>query len=224
MIRTLLAAVVLACTAGCTAAAPEDLTARYLRDGAPALVVRAAANGDARVDAGETMFLRKGAADYVVLRDAGGAFSARIDDALDVFAADSMQAPPGPRPEYALSEGAAETVAGVAGRIWKAYPKQVPSLVSFDGVVSTDPALAALGRALAMQARFAIMRNSAIAGGIGGFEQAMLDLFAKGAVLRLNQALRLERIEKAPLAATLFDLPQPVLARAELAARLARSP
>lgn len=223
MIRTALAAVALACMAGCTAE-PQDLTARFMREDAPPLVVRAAANGDARVDAGETVFLRKGAMDYVVLRDARGAFVAKIDDALAVFAADSMPPSPGAQPQYALSEGSTEMVAGAEGRIWRGHPKQVPSLTSFEGVVSTDPALAALGRALAMQSRFAIRRNSATTGGIGSFEQAMLDLFAKGAVLRLNRALRLDRIERTPLAATMFEVPQPVLARADLASRLARSP
>jgi hypothetical protein len=225
-IRIWLAAAALAAVSACSAARPEDVTARYARDGAPSLVVRAAANGDARVEAGETVFLRRGDADYVVLSDAAGRFSARIDDALAVFAADKTAIVPGPRaqPDYALSEGAAETVAGVKGRLWRGHPKEVPSLASFEGVVSTDPALAPLGRALAMQTRFAITRNSAIGGGVGKFEQAMLDLFAKGTVLRLNQALRLERIEKAPLDATLFDVPPPVLDRAALAARLARSP
>lgn len=222
MTRIWLAVVALALAAACSAAKPEDVTARYARDGAPPLTLRAAVDGDARVEAGETIFIRKDGVDYVVLSDAGGKFSARIDDALAVFAADKSGILPGPHPEYALSQGAAETVAGVGGTQWKGHPKEIPSLTSFEGVVSEDPALAALGRALAMQTRFAIMRNSAT--GVGTFEQAMLDLFAKGAVLRLNQALRLERIEKGPLPVSLFEIPPPLLDRAALAARLARSP
>ncbi|RYI98889.1 MAG: hypothetical protein EON47_18325, partial [Acetobacteraceae bacterium] len=122
--------------AACTPAKPEDITAHYAREGQPALIVMAAANGDSRVSAGDTLFLRKGDQEYVVLHDAAGNFSVRIDDALAVFAEDTAPAGPRVQPEYALSEGGAETVAGAKGVLWKAHPREVPSLASFEGVVS----------------------------------------------------------------------------------------
>ncbi|MBX3563155.1 MAG: hypothetical protein KF730_01130 [Sphingomonas sp.] len=223
MIRTCLAVAALLLSA-CSPSKPEDMTARYAREGQPALVAMTAANGDARVAAGETLFLRKGGQEYIVLHDAAGSFSARIDDALAVFAEDKsgLMASNGPRPQpqYALSEAGSESVAGVKGKVWKGHPRDVPSLTSFEGVVSGDPALAPLGQALAMQTRFAVLRNSADFGGPGNFEKAMLDLFGKGAVLRFNTILKLEKIDKAPIPATIFALPEPLLGRDALRARL----
>ena len=74
-----------------------------------------------------------------------------------------------------------------------------------------------------MQTRFAVLRNSADMGGAGNFEKAMLELFGKGAVLRFNQVLRLERIDKAPLPPTMFTLPEPLLSRDALRTRLRAS-
>lgn len=228
MLRTCLAAIALLAAGACSPATPEDITAHYAREGQPTLVAMAAANGDARVTAGETIFLRKGGQEYVVLSDAAGSFSATVDDALVVFGEDESGAlaRTGPRaqPEYALSAGGSETIAGIKGTLWKGHPREVPSLASFEGVVSTDPALAPLGRALALQTRFAVTRNSAIQGGPGNFEKAMLDLFAKGAVLRFNQVLRLERVDKAPIPVTSFALPEPLLGRDALRARLRQPP
>ncbi|HEX8301707.1 hypothetical protein [Sphingomonas sp.] len=222
MIRLCLAAVLM--LAACSPAKPEDMTAHYAREGQGALVVMAAASGDARASAGDTLFLRKGDREYVVLKDNAGSFAATVDDALAVFGEDKSGALAGPRaqPDYALTEAGSETVAGVKGAVWKGHPREVPSLKSFDGVVSTNPALVPLGRALALQTRFTVMRNSAIAGGPGKFEKAMLDLFAKGAVLRFNQVLKLERIDKAPIPAAMFALPQPLLGRDALRARLSQ--
>jgi hypothetical protein len=169
------------------------------------------------------LFLRKGDREYVVLHDAAGNFSATVEDALAVFGEDQAPAAPRVQPEYALSAGGSETIAGVKGTLWKGHPREVPSLASFEGVVSSDPALGSLGRALAMQTRFAVLRNSAALGGPGNFEKAMLDLFAKGAVLRFNQVLKLERIDKAPLPPTMFALPEPLLGRDALRARLRAS-
>ncbi|MES2986494.1 MAG: hypothetical protein V4808_01175 [Pseudomonadota bacterium] len=227
MIRTCLAAAALLLSA-CTPAKPEDMTARFVREGQPALVAMSATNGDSRVSAGDTLFLRKGDKEYVVLHDATGSFSATIDDALAVFGESRSELfdSTGPRtqPEYALTESRSETVAGVKGTLWKGHPREVPSLSSFEGVVSTDPALAGLGRALAMQTRFSVTRNTADLGGLGNFEKAMLDLFGKGAVLRFNSFLKLEKIDKGPIPAAMFAVPEPLLGRDALRARLSLPP
>ena len=225
MIRICLMASALLLSA-CAPAKPQDMTARYAREGQPALIVMTTANGDARVAAGDTVFLRKSGAEYVMLHDAAGDFGATVDDALAVFGEDRAAAPAGPRPqpEYALTETGSESVAGIAGRVWKGHPREVPSLASFEGVVSSDSALAPLGRALAMQTRFAVTRNSAALGGPGNFEEAMLELFGKGAVLRFNNVLALERIDKAPIPPTMFALPEPLLGRDALRTRLRAQP
>ncbi|RYY23326.1 MAG: hypothetical protein EOP62_20460 [Sphingomonadales bacterium] len=210
----------------CSPAKPEDVTAHYAREGLPDLIAMSAANGDSRVAAGDTVFLRKGEAEYVVLHDAGGSFSAKIDDALAVFGEDQPASLGAPRvqPEYALTEDGSETVAGIKGAVWKGHPREVPSLASFEAVVSSDPALAPLGRALAMQTRFAVLRNSADLGGPGNFEKAMIELFEKGAVLRFNQILKLERFYKGPIPAEMFAVPEPLLSRDALRTRLRQPP
>ena len=210
--------------AACSAAKPVDLTARYVREAPDGpILVKAAANGDARVEAGETVYLRKDGTDYVVLRDGQGSYAVRREDLLAVLAEGDSGLGPGPRaqPEYAVSPGAAETVAGVKGTVWKLHPKDVPSLATADAVIADDPSLANLGKALAMQASFAIARNSAGLGGPGNLEKAMIALFEKGAVLRFGSALRLERIDKSPIDASVFELPKPLLDRAALRQRVA---
>jgi hypothetical protein len=208
-----------ACSAG---GKPDDVTARYVRE-APSgpVIVKAAANGDARVEAGDTVFLRRLGVDYVVRRDSAGTYSVRRDDLLAVLA-EGDGPPPGPRaqPEYATTPGAAETVASVKGTVWRVHPRDIPSLTSVEAVIADNPAFANLGKALAMQTRFAIERNSALQGGPGNFEKATAALFDKGAVLRLGSALRLDRLERKPIPISEFEVPRPLLDRAALKARI----
>ena len=106
------------------------------------------------------------------------------------------------------------------GTVWKAHPREVPSLTSAEAVVSDDAALAPLGKGLALHARVAVRSNAATMGGFGNFARAMVALYEKGAVLRFGNVLRLERIDRAPLPPGEFAVPQPLLDRAALAARL----
>jgi hypothetical protein len=207
----------------CSVAKPEDATAFFARE-APSgpITVKAAANGDARVEAGDNVFIRRGGVDHVVLTDGAGTFSARIEDLLALIGEGQGQAAigtkPHAQPEYALTAGASETVSGVKGTIWKAHPREIPSFTSAEAVIADDPALAALGKGLAMQTGFSIRRNGP-PGGPGNLEKAMLDLFGKGLVLRYGRILRLERIEKGPIPAAAFELPLPVLDKAALKRR-----
>ena len=217
---TLIAAFLIA---GCTPAAqpPSDLTAHYAREDAPPLVAKASAGGDSRVEAGETLYIRRGGKEYVVLRDAKGQFSALADDVIAVREAQpGLVSPASVQPQYVLSRGGAETVAGISGAIWKAHPRDVPSLTSAEAVVSDDAALAPLGKGLALHARVAVRSNAATMGGFGSFARAMVALYDKGAVLRFGTVLMLERIDRAPVAPGEFAVPEPLLDRAALAARL----
>lgn len=221
MIRRFLAAAVLLAMAACSKPAPVDMTAWYSRDQGSPIVVKAAANGDSRVDAGERVYIRRGGVDYVVLRDAKGSFAARESDLLALYGQAADPAAPRPQPEYAISEAGPETVSGFGGTVWKVHPKDVPSLPAVDAVISTDPLLESVGRGLAMQTRMLITRNASMAGGLGNLEKRMLELFEKGTVLRLNNALKLDHVAKGPIAPGAFELPGLVLDRAALKARLA---
>lgn len=221
MIRTLVAGLALAALTACGAAAPEDVTATYARPQGTPIVVKAAANGNARAEAGDYVFIRRDGADHVVLRDAKGLFAAREDDLLALYREAAVAAGPRVQPEYAIRENGSETIAGYTGAVWQVHPKDVPSLAAVDMVVTNDASLEGVGRGLAMQTRMLITRNSAMSGGLGNLEKRMIELFDKGAVLRLSSALKLERVDKGPIAPGEFELPKPLLDKGALKARLA---
>ncbi len=210
--------------AACSAARSVDTTAVYVREAPSApITVKAAANGDARVEAGADVFIRKDGVEYVVLHDRQGSYTVRKDDLLDVMAEQPRLAAliaPHAQPEYVLSPGAAETVAGVKGTVWRMHPKDIPSLTAIDAVIADAPALDNVGKALTMHLDFMILRNGVPRGGLGNFEKGMLALARKGTVLRFGTALRLDRIVKAPIPASAFDLPRPLLNKAELLTRM----
>ncbi len=221
----ILAVATLALLAACSGAKPADTTATYVRE-APngPITVRTAANGDARVDAGGTEYLRKGDREFVVLKDGAGTFSVPRNMLLDWYAeADKGLAgiaQPRGEPDYLMREGGSETIAGYRGTIWIVHPKDVPSLPAAEAVISGDPALGPTGRALAMQSSFAIRRNSAMIGGPGKLPRAFIALFDKGAVLRFGSMIKLDKIDHAPIPANVFDLPRPLLDAAGLRKRM----
>lgn len=221
MIRTLVAGFGLAVLTACGAPAPVDLTATYARTQGSPISVKAAANGNARAEAGDYVFIRRDGVDYVVLRDARGLFSAREDDLLALYREAAAAAGPRIQPDYAVRENGSETIVGYTGAVWQVHPKDVPSLAAVDMVVSNDSALDTVGRGLAMQTRMLITRNSAMSGGLGNLEKRMIELLEKGTVLRLSSALKLERVDKGPIAPGEFELPKPMLDKAALKVRLA---
>ena len=218
MTRTFFVAALALLAAGCGRPAPEDMTAHFAKTGGQPFAVEAAANGDARVTVGDETWLQIGGVDYVVMKDARGSFVAREDDLIALL----TEAPetPRPQPDYATSEGGEESVAGLKGRVWKIHPKDTPSLVTVDAVVSGDPALAGVGKGLAAYTRTLIVRNSRAMGAPGNLEKAMIALLDKGAVLRFGTVMRIERIDKAPLKG-MIALPSAALDKEALRARLA---
>ncbi|MEI9853040.1 MAG: hypothetical protein WDN24_21800 [Sphingomonas sp.] len=223
MTRHAPAAAALLLLAACAPARPADVIAYYVREGAGPVTVRASANGDARVEAGGRVYIRRGGANYVVLKDGKGRFAAReVDYAALLAERAEANALPGPRaePDYEASADGTELVAGVRGTLWKVHPRHIPSLTSLEAVVSEDPALAAAAQGLALETRLAVAANSAAAGGPGSFEKAMTGLFEKGLVVRMGNALKLDRIDPGPVSPADFALPA-VLDRAALKARLA---
>lgn len=219
MIRNLLAAAFALLAVSCAQPEPEDLTAHFSKTGGQPVTVEAAANGDARVVAGDETYLRLGGMDYIVMRDSRGPFVARAEDLFALLTEDP--ATPRPQPDYVTAVAGDETIAGIKGKIWKIHPKDVPSLPTVDAVVSSDPALAPMGKAIAAHLRALIIRNSTMMGAPGNLEKAMIALGEKGAVLRFGTVLRLERIDRAPIAKDKLKLPSAPLDRAALKARLA---
>lgn len=221
----LLSAILLLLVAACSEAPLEDMTAYYAKPEGIAFRVEAAANGDVRVTAGDQVMIRMSGAEYLLTTDEKGAYAGRVAD----YIAALDEAPSGgpfagsvrPQPDYVTVEDGAATVAAMPGTKWKVHPKDVPSLPAIDAVVSDDPALAVLGKGVAMHAKLLIERNSRSLGAKPGkLEIAMMALYDKGAVLRFGTVFELERIEKGPIDAGRFALP-PVLDRAALKKRMA---
>lgn len=207
--------------AACSESKPVDLTAHFAREGSTPITVKAAANGDSRVEAGDRVFLRLGGKEYLVQKDAKGSYAVALDDAIAVLGATPPGQGPRPQPGYSLGQGGQENIAGVQGKVWKVFPKDVPSLTNVDAVIANDPGLAPMGKGLAMQSRFTISVNSGPMGGLGNLEKALIELFDKGPVIRFGTALRLDGIEKKPVAASELLLPQPVLSREQFGQRVA---
>ncbi|MCW3835207.1 hypothetical protein ACFQ1E_00870 [Sphingomonas canadensis] len=227
MIGRIAAAALLFLAAGCAPAKPVDLSAAFAREDGGSILVEAAEGGDARAEADGRVYLVRGGREYVILSDAAGSFAARAEDYAALLAERAAAAKAGPsgEPDYDLNrEDATDLIAGVRGTKWRVHPRHTPSLNSAQAVISTDPTLAPAARALALQARLTVAENSVGEGGPGKLARAMLALFDKGFVLRMGDALKLDRIDAGPIAAIRFELPGAPLGRDALRARLAASP
>jgi len=226
MIRICLAAAAALALAACSKA-PEDVTARYtLGGGSGSVTVQAAANGDARVESGQQALVHKGGTDYMLITDPKGAFAAKMDDFLAVIGEmmreDGMKpAATPPQGEYELAKTGTDTLAGIKGDIWKVTPKEAakgPAGETVEAVISSDPAYAHVGKALSMQTRLGAGMQK-LQGGAGNLEKRVEEMLGKGMVLRFDNSLKLDKIEKTPIDAKAFALPT-VLDKAALKARL----
>lgn len=230
MIRICVAAFAVLALAACSKA-PEDTTARYtLGGGVGTITVQAAANGDARVESGQQVIVRNGGTEYLVLTDSKGRFAAKVSDFIaamgEMMREDGMKPTGlGPQSEYDLVKKGTETVAGVAGDVWNvsAKPakdaKAAPPTETIEAVISSDPALANVGKALSMQTRLGTAGMQQVQGGQGNLEKRVEEMLDKGMVLRFGDALKLDKIEKAPIDAKVFALPA-VIDKTALKARL----
>jgi hypothetical protein len=227
MIRICIAAVAALALAACSKA-PEDMTARYvLGGGAGAITVQAAGNGDARVESGQQVLVRHGGTEYVLLTDSKGRFAASVPDFIGVMGEMMREAgmkPTGlpPQSDYALDKTGTETVAGIAGDIWKVSAKGAAKgapAETVEAVISSDAAYANVGKALAMQTRLGTAGMQQVQGGQGNLEKRVAEMLDKGMVLRFGDALKLDKVEKGPIAASAFTLPT-LLDKATLKARM----
>jgi hypothetical protein len=224
MIRTYLAAAALLLTAACSKT-PEDVTARYsVANGRGTITVKAAGKGDIRLDAGPQTFIRHGGTDYVVVTEGNDRFAATVPDfvsAMSEMIRESGGVPPTQPndPEFEAVKDGEETISGLKGDVWKVRPKPASGPQSVDVVVSTDPAFANVGKAIAMQARFGSAGIQQLTGRVPNIEKKLEEVLDKGMVLRFGDALKLDGVEKAPIAASEFTLPK-VLGKTELKAHL----
>src|SRR4051812_21779395 len=118
MIRICLTAAAALALAGCSKT-PDDLTARYaLGGGAGTITIMAAGNGDARVDSGQQVLVRRSGTEYLLMTDSKGRFAASVPDFIAVMGEmlrEGGMKPTGlpPQSEYDLVKQGSETVAGI---------------------------------------------------------------------------------------------------------------
>jgi len=233
----IIAAAALALLAAAPAAA--DITARYAtgfgRGPGMPTTIRVNARGDNRVDTDNQMaVLTIDGVTYLLAADLAGTYAIRFDDMAAVMgeqframmgedapapAAEPAAAPPAQEPV----EGGTETVAGYAGTQWQLQPGGGgPAAFPADAVLSTDPRLAPLARAMAQLAAASergMVTMTGAAGAWPGSSRELGQILRRGALLRMGQMLRLESVDIAPVEASLFVLPSAPLTREQYAAR-----
>ncbi|MET0308395.1 MAG: hypothetical protein ABW023_06790 [Sphingomonas sp.] len=213
MIRKSVTVAALLFVAACSKA-PEDVTARYsVAGGRGTFTVKAAGNGDTRLDAGPQTFIRHDGKDYVVVGEGKDRFAATIPDfiaSMGELLRESGTVPPpaAAQPEFEAVQKGDETVAGLKGAVWKVGPKGNSTMPSIEMVISSDPAFAGVGKAMATQARFGSAGMEQLIGSVPNVEKKLEEVLDKGMVLRFGDELKLEGVEKAPIAATEFTLPK----------------
>jgi hypothetical protein len=211
----------------CAAPARADVTARYVADqgGAPLMTIEVNDKGDARVSMGSReAALTIDGVSYVLAADLAGAYAVRQDDWVAVQGEGApARLPDRTKAAFDIVAGGTETVNGRTGTLWSIRPHGMPRTAGTlaDIVISTDPALAAIGRAYA--ARIAASTNaSGETGNVADFDSKILAILAKGTMIRLPRAMRLDSVDNAPVPASQFALPGPLLTRAQYAARAGR--
>ena len=200
--------------------AAAGLTARYAQEGeARPLTIQVGANGDSRMMVAEAVYVRTRGTIYMIMSDAGGEFVVRQEDFLSLMEELLRAAPAaGPPPSAGrtmIAEAGRETVGGRVGTRFLLSLSGAPS-DTIDAVLSTDPELAPLGRAMAHQMPpfFATMGRA-----IPGFGEAMAELMARGTLIRLATLWRLESVESGPIPDSAFAVPSAPIDREALAAR-----
>ncbi|MBV9882505.1 MAG: hypothetical protein JO276_05805 [Sphingomonadaceae bacterium] len=220
--------------------ARADIVARYAMGQPdfpmPEMVIEVNDRGDFHMTMGNqgAYYVIDGAA-YFVQADLRGLYVARADDLTALVAelarAHRMQshAQPGSAhlpPAVQFMEAGTETIAGRTGTVWTTpAPGGAPSTAhGMEMVVSSDPDLTPLGRAMVRQFEMSMdgvrtMAGLAADAGAGEWG-AMRAVLARGAPLRFGEIMRLTSVEVRPLPASEFILPAAPLSRAALAERM----
>jgi|ERR1044072_1239153 hypothetical protein len=196
-----------------------DITARFAQPDEPPMVAQVNDRGESRIEVADAVYLTTGGVTYMIVEDAQGRFVARQEDFLalmsELLAAFPADSPPAPAPLEIVERGT-ETLAGRTGTVFRISDPRRPS-EPFDMVISTDPELAPLGRAVgSVIGPFSVTVSRAMP----AFGAAVSELAGRGTLLRFGPLWRLERIEIAPVPESTFALPGAPLDRDALRARL----
>ena len=201
--------------------AQADIIARFRQpDGGQLMVVEVNESGESRMTVTHAVYVTTGGVTYILLTDPQGSFVVRQSDFMALLgslrgAAGRPDAPAGDR-GVTITEAGSETLAGRAGTLFRLSRPQQPT-DSLELVISTDPELAPLGRAMAGHiAPF----FTAMSSGIPGLAPAASELIQRGALIRLGNLFQLESIDTAPVPPSAFALPSAPLSPEALAARL----
>ena len=195
--------------------ASADLTASYaVPETRFTMRVEIASNGDLRCqDGGPTSYLiRRGGHDYFIRVRASKPIVMRAEDMAIVMAEQVAALDPHRRAEidemyrFDLLEKGTATVNGRTGSAWypprvEGYPAPAPWVV-----ISHDPALAPLGKALMAQFDMSMM-VMARAMGTTAFKR-LEEVFRTGAPIAFTGFV-LETVSFAPIPSSRFDLPAP---------------
>jgi hypothetical protein len=189
-----------------------------------AMTVEINDKGDTRLSEGNKhAFLTLGGVGYLIESDLAGTFAVREDDWIAVqlegvaaIGKDNQQ--PGDPTRYVLVSKGSETVAGRTGTVW-ALRSAGRAEASFDAVLSADPDLAPVGRAIAAQFALSSRMMKLMLGSVPDFMAKTEEMLGKGAVIRLSRMLRLDRVSHDPIPPSEFVLPAVVLTKDQYAAR-----
>lgn len=225
MIRKSLSVAALLLAAACSKA-PEDVTAHYsVAGGRATITAKAAANGDALLDAGPQTLLHKNGVDYIVITENGERSAISFADFIAANAqllkdSGSKPQPNANDPEYEAVEVGEEKVADQKGAIWRLQPKGNGAAgQSLQLVVSGDPAFGGIAKAVLMQAA---LRNAGIkqlTGQESSVDKQVAAVLGKGMLLRMGDVMTLQDVAKGPIPASDFALPK-VLDKATLLKRM----
>lgn len=224
MIRKTLTIATLALVAACSKA-PEDVTVHYsAAGGRGTITVKAAANGDSKVEAGGQTLIHKGGTDYVVIGDGADKFAASFADfagaTQDIAKQKGEKPQPLPQdPDYEAVQVGDEKVADQKGTIWSVQPKGNPNGDSIRIVVSNDSRFSNVAAAIGMQTRLTSARMATVFTSVPKAEKVLEDVIAKGMVLRMGEALTLTDVKPGAIPASEFALPK-LLDRAALRQRI----
>lgn len=205
------------------APALADVTAHYAVQN-KAVTIEVEDGGNARATiAGKVALIRHDGVDYVAMKDAAG--TDRVARAADLLAMLQAQMkgehahPAGERHDLTLAQGAAETVAGYPGTVWKFMPaagSAAPKMPisAFDFVISSDPKLAPVAGYFRHVIDMVVPMFLPMFGE-SNFVARADELFGHGAPIRIGPLLTLVSVETGEIADGHFTLPGPVISAAE---------
>lgn len=202
------------------APAQADITARFRQADDQAMVVEANENGESRMTVSHAVYVTTGGVTHMILTDPQGTFVVRQQDFMALMAellrAAGQAEAPAVGEGVTIAEAGSETLAGRVGTVFRLSRPQHPT-DSLELVISADPELAPLGRALAGHiAPF----FTTMGGAMPGVAAAASELMARGTLIRLGDLWRLDSVETAPVPPSAFALPSAPISAEALAARL----